>query len=476
MSVCNQIICYESKSSGVVYNQKVLASITSVIGLYEGQPVWVQHQNTKYHFILDKIICCGSIIKVELRSQEQDPITLAKCAQVVPYVTDGTCCLPEGDAWGQYLYYDNNQQKWVIGSENITLGEGAGESNQGVGGVALGYHSGRTSQGIGSVAIGVEAGLSNQGNLGVAIGSLAGWKNQGTGSIAIGYKAGYTGQAAQSIVLNATLNELTASQSGFYVAPIREEETNYYLNYNTNTKEITYTFGAPGSATLANFSEGANLLVPNNSNVSIGSEIHPLKDVFVAGNIGSAKVPVKDIFVSSSSIHFIGKSNSVLSVDNNNMLKFDGTGLITESIKVGKLDFGNNQIIQVVDGSLNLSGASLGAPGTTGPTGAPGTPGTPGETGPTGAPGTPGETGPTGTPGTPGETGPTGTPGETGPTGTPGETGPTGAEGPTGSFKPLGSNFGEYVYWDSEWKIGSSTIHLGKGAGEVNQNKLVLDK
>ena len=42
---------------------------------------------------------------------------------------------------------------------------------------------------------------------------------------------------------------------------------------------------------------------------------------------------------------------------------------------------------------------------------------------------------------------------------------------PTAPF-PSGTNYGDYIYWDSvstSWVIGSTKINLGSGAGQINQ-------
>ncbi len=75
----------------------------------------------------------------------------------------------------------------------------------------------------------------------MAVGRGAGSVNQGTNAIAIGYSAGNSNQPANSIVINASGNILNGSTSGFYVDPIRNTNGGTVLNYNTTTKEISYT-------------------------------------------------------------------------------------------------------------------------------------------------------------------------------------------------------------------------------------------
>lgn len=59
-------------------------------------------------------------------------------------------------------------------------------------------------------------------------------------------------------------------------------------------------------------------------------------------------------------------------------------------------------------------------------------------------------------------------------TGQQGPPGPPGPTGPTGSFKPNGTLYGDYIYWNNQleppqWAIGSTDINLGGYAGEINQ-------
>ena len=149
------------------------------------------------------------------------------------------------------------------GDSAVALGRRAGETTQGNAAVAIGEQAGMTTQGGQAVAVGLSAGFTGQGARAVAIGWEAGYTGQGTYSVAIGRLAGVTNQAANSIILNATgveLNQTTAST--FTVAPIRNASgTDGVLQYNTTTKEVSYsneitvnsnvwTFGTDGTLTL----------------------------------------------------------------------------------------------------------------------------------------------------------------------------------------------------------------------------------
>jgi hypothetical protein len=118
---------------------------------------------------------------------------------------------PDGDCYGDYLYWDNTTNSWAVGSEKINLGCGAGQFNQGDKSVAIGYEAGFTGQTLNSVAIGNNAGHFRQGDTGpgntgntgnaVAIGNLAGEFNQGANAVAIGILAGQTGQQEYSVAI-----------------------------------------------------------------------------------------------------------------------------------------------------------------------------------------------------------------------------------------------------------------------------------
>jgi hypothetical protein len=114
----------------------------------------------------------------------------------------------DGQFYSDYLFWDNNELRWEVGSEKIHLGANAGQTNQGSFAVALGYEAGRM--------------------------------NQGSYAIAIGREAGKTDQPEQSIVINATgvaLGGVSKTQA-LYIAPINSGTTSNVLFYDTTTKEV----------------------------------------------------------------------------------------------------------------------------------------------------------------------------------------------------------------------------------------------
>ena len=128
------------------------------------------------------------------------------------------------------------------GGASVAIGFSAGTVSQGYDSVAIGKNSGFYGMGIGCVSIGNESGWWNQGTYSVAIGYQSGYTNQGTYAIAIGYQAGRTDQSSNSICINASGSDLAATNQGFYVNPVRNDNDSGYntLTLNTSTNEIVY--------------------------------------------------------------------------------------------------------------------------------------------------------------------------------------------------------------------------------------------
>jgi hypothetical protein len=190
------------------------------------------------------------------------------------------------DTAGDAVAFGQNAGTITQGLQAVAIGDSAGYNNQGAYGVAIGYGAGNVNQGQTAVAIGINAGISNQGAYGVAIGNSAGSAqgqygialgydtggSQGADSIAIGTQAGkgnttaiginsiaigkfagFESAAASSIILNASGSNLSPSTSGFFVNPVRYTETqdatyDGLAFYNSNTKEIRYSYILDGGA------------------------------------------------------------------------------------------------------------------------------------------------------------------------------------------------------------------------------------
>ena len=125
---------------------------------------------------------------------------------------------------------------------SIAIGSSAGRNNQNRECIAIGYYAGSDDQGSNSIAIGHQAGVSNQGTDAIAIGRLAGLTNQGSYAIAIGAVANVTDQKEHTIIISAAgMNNATDFSNALYINPIRNVHNSYLLQYNSTTKEITYS-------------------------------------------------------------------------------------------------------------------------------------------------------------------------------------------------------------------------------------------
>ncbi len=143
--------------------------------------------------------------------------------------------------------------KTAQANNTIAIGSGAGRSNQGLAAISIGYVAGDATQGSHAIAIGGNSAQANQATRAVAIGYAAGQYSQGTNAIAIGSFAGNSGQIANSIALNASGVALNPSNSGFYVAPIRNVTGSNVLYYNATTNEVTYSNQVALSPTYVGF-------------------------------------------------------------------------------------------------------------------------------------------------------------------------------------------------------------------------------
>jgi hypothetical protein len=105
--------------------------------------------------------------------------------------------------WGQSLNWNNLTNNWqIIGSNNIALGNYAGQNMQQQYAISIGTYAGNNSQGSYTIAIGYSAGQTQQNPYAIAIGYQAGQYLQGTNAIAIGYNAGCTQQGQDTVAIS----------------------------------------------------------------------------------------------------------------------------------------------------------------------------------------------------------------------------------------------------------------------------------
>jgi len=150
---------------------------------------------------------------------------------------------------------------YLQGESSIAIGTGSANENQKSNSIAIGSYTGRYRQDTESIAIGKESahngqsmrciaigngcGYTNQGENAIVIGYNSARENQGANSIVIGNNSGKVNQCPKSIIINAHYTQIENTDiEGLFIKPIRKNNTPVYnaniLEYNSNTKEITY--------------------------------------------------------------------------------------------------------------------------------------------------------------------------------------------------------------------------------------------
>ena len=138
----------------------------------------------------------------------------------------------------------------------VSIGEGAGETDQSAYGVAVGYRTGRFGQNNTAVALGTNAGYQGQKEAALAVGYLSGEINQGLNAVAIGFKAGQTNQHNDTIVINARTTPLnTTRANATFIRPIRAATAGSNIIAYTPEGELI-------DVTTMNFNSGGNLSTP----------------------------------------------------------------------------------------------------------------------------------------------------------------------------------------------------------------------
>jgi hypothetical protein len=164
------------------------------------------------------------------------------------------------------LVYNTTSNLYALGKDNFgILDSTAFES------VALGHQAAANIPSFQTISIGSYSGNSNASLGAISIGHSAGRTNAGIYSICIGLNAGRDGTCNSTIVLNATGTNFTPSTTGFFVNPITESNVlcNHILQYNSVTKEISYTSNC-------NLSSNAIILSNSQSNSNLCNQINSL--------------------------------------------------------------------------------------------------------------------------------------------------------------------------------------------------------
>ena len=243
------------------------------------------------------------------------------------------------------------------GGNAIAIGRSAGNIQQGGNSVAIGRSAGNIQQGDYAVAIGAGAGNVQQGDYAVAIGAGAGNNYQGSNSVAIGSFAGFPVIANNAIVINGDDNSLSANDTGLYISPIRNDNSNVTntVYYNTTTKELTYSIIAGsdyGNANVANYlpTFSGNLTslntistsgnISGNYFIGDGSQLTGISAGNIVGSYSNANVaaylPIYTGNVSGN--YFIGNGSQLTGI---------GTQIVNGNTSVDIASPGNNIVVTV---------------------------------------------------------------------------------------------------------------------------------
>ena len=213
----------------------------------------------------------------------------------------------------------------ISSMNNVNIGQYSGNTNQSGTGLGLGFRAAFSNQGSGAVAIGVDAGYATQGASAVALGNTAGKTSQGANAIAIGNKAGETSQTAGSIVLNASGVALNGAAAGFYVDPVRNDNsTGNVLTYNTTTREIIYSSVFDGDVTGSVFSDGSTMLIDGTE----GKVVGPVDSATVKASSYIQTGVYVDLTAIAAALPTPAKGMIVFDDDTNQFRGYDGSSWV----------------------------------------------------------------------------------------------------------------------------------------------------
>ena len=250
----------------------------------------------KYPFLVPINTSTGSIETFYFNNATGTTLYLNTLTGPVLSQISGGTSLPSGTSYSDYIYWNSNSNTYDSGTTEIHIGSDAGKTNQGTNSIAIGYQAGQT--------------------------------NQGEYSIAIGYQAGQTNQNSQSIAINASNNSLIADQSGCFINPIRNINTNQnILTYNSTSKELTYDTTLYSTITNNYITSDYFYLYPPTSSYRVMS----LQPSLIDDNVGGFK---KNFYLAP----FNGTITDIVieNVGENNPVKYDiritkQSGVITTS-------------------------------------------------------------------------------------------------------------------------------------------------
>lgn len=151
------------------------------------------------------------------------------------------------------------------GQYSVSVGEGSGNLNQATKNCAFGHYAGGSNQASQASAFGFNAGLQNQGINSLCLGANAGSSSCGANSVIVNGSGLSQNALTNQIILNASSSQIAAATlSACYMAPLRNVTGTYLAQYNSTTKELSYSNTAPA------------IIAPVNIRGLIGGETQPI--------------------------------------------------------------------------------------------------------------------------------------------------------------------------------------------------------
>jgi hypothetical protein len=256
-----------------------------------------------------------------------------------------------GACFGDYIYWNTNTNSWVVGSDNIILGCGAGQTNQGVNAVAIGKSAGNLNQDDNAISIGSSAGRNSQGQYSIAIGNQSAENSQGQYSIAMGFQAGNTGQGQSSISIGYNSGENAQGRSAVSIGEQsgQSNQGEYAIAIGFQAGENTQGISAVAIGKQAGQSNQGEYAVAVGYNAGLISQ--GANAVAIGVESGNANQPNNSIIINATGSALNGATQNACYIkpirndyNNKSLLYDEGTGEIT---------YDNNQFN--INGNLDLS-------------------------------------------------------------------------------------------------------------------------
>lgn len=208
--------------------------------------------------------------------------------------------VPPNDEYSDYIYWNNTQEAWLLGSSKIILGFNNGQTNQGAYTTTIGSLAGNKNQGSYAVAIGIEAGNFNQSLTAVAIGNQAGYTGQSTSAVSIGENAGYYKQGTYAVAIGTNAGSYQQGRNATTFSSVAVGYNSGMYNQSTNAVAIGYNAGQTNQSNYA---------------VAIGNDVGKINQnpytVSIGPNTGKTTQQSNTILINASPSHGMTASGTV---------------------------------------------------------------------------------------------------------------------------------------------------------------------